>query len=235
LERGESVIPVSPPLGILLVMLVVLVISNAILIGLGVALASWARVVVSKVVWGFGPCIVRRGTFELRLVPMNAYMQFLGANPYITDEPPPLPRKLWFEASPVRRLVAFIVAPRVAPLVVSAIIVGPTRAVVAVATGFVDMFGAFTRWQSLLDGAAAVFVHEGFVATVGLALAKVLAIGLVALPFDAAWAFQQERAGKTSQQEQSSAMRVAKLRAVVLLVQLVLLAAWVVAAIRWVV
>lgn len=217
----------NPIVGIGLAVLAAASVANGTFAALGPLVAPWARVAVEKVVLGFGPALltrIARGVrVELRLVPLTAYLTFVGGNPIgEPPPPPPPPRVLWLEASPLRRVAAFVVAPRVLTLTIAALVLGPVRAVTAVATGLRDLPAAFYGARPLLDAAADTLAREGFVTLAAVALCKTVSVGLVALPTDTAHAAARRHGDG-----------LGKVRAALMLATLVLLVAWLVAVARW--
>jgi hypothetical protein len=155
-----------------------------------------------------------------------SYVQFVGANPYVEDEPPAPPLVLWRDAPRGRRAMAFVVLPRLAAFVPALVLLGPTRALAAVVHGVPQLFAAFGGGRNILDGAAAVLASEGFLVLFALAVCKSLSLGIVSLPTDLGYAI-------ASRSQATPEKSLVKVRATVMIGSIVLFLAWIVAWARW--
>jgi membrane-associated protease RseP (regulator of RpoE activity) len=192
-------------------------------------LARWARVAATKAALGFGPRLFSvpfgdagGAKLEVRLIPLNAFVQFAGANPYSEDPPPPPPLVLWSEAPVLRRIVGLVLPSRIVALGLAAALLGPSRACIALVEGCRDAFAAFYGAGPLLDRAAAIFANEGFVTLSAVTMTKCLAMQLWLAPSDILM-FVGEPHAKSA----------AKVRGVMLLLSFVYAGAWLVALVRW--
>jgi hypothetical protein len=198
-------------------------------------LARFARVELRQVVFGSGPKIfatrVGPTLFELRLLPITSWIKAAGQGVYEEGpiDPPIGPGRVpWREASPVRRVLAFVVAPRLVIFALAVIGVGPARASDALVRGIGQILagalGPFSTARTILASGAELLAREGAWVVISVALAKWSALGVLTLLSDAA--------GATDTSE-ARARTIAKVRAVMLLVVLALFASWLVASVTW--
>lgn len=189
------------------------------------AFGAWARVKVDEVRVGFGPALLKRHirgiSLVIALLPLGAYATIRGMNPYVEAEPPEPPLQLWGNAPKGRRILGLLLAPRLLPFVVGSALVGPRVFVEAAVTGVGDLFAALHAPLPLLDRAAEQLHARGFVALIGLAVAKLLSWHLLQLVPDLGRVFARDQ--KTA----------AKIFAVVQLAMLGIGVAWLVGVVRW--
>ncbi len=207
-----------------------------------VAMASstYARVQLARVSFGTGPKLWGRAVgptqIELRLLPISSFIVAEGQDPYEPEaelaavaarlRPGRLP---WREASPLRRILAFVLAPRLAVLAVAMAIVGPAEALASTARGTAEWasgaLGPLSTAPALLASGAAAIARDGFVVGVALVLTKWLAFSVVTLPFDLAGASERGSAERA----QTTAKRGVIGHVVVLAVSV----AWTVGLVSW--
>ncbi|HEY4116473.1 MAG TPA: hypothetical protein VGM56_01405 [Byssovorax sp.] len=201
-----------------------------------VALAPFARVWIVEGALGVGPKILEAriggALWRVRLIPWSSYVIAHGmqapelvsaeASAEAAARARDRGRLPWDEAPPTRRLFAFVVAPRLALFAVACAALGPARAAFAVVRGVPEVLFVGPSARAILDAAAAVGAREGFVTVAALAVCKLIALGVVALPTDLVFATSHR-----------SDAWLAKVRAGVMLVTLGLMLAWIVAWARW--
>jgi hypothetical protein len=200
------------------------------------ALAAFAQVELTRVVLGMGPRIATKrvgGTaLELRAVPISSYAMAVGQGLYPDDAGQPgalRPGRVpWREASPVRRALAFVVAPRLAGLVFGSLVLGPQRAAIASLRGAEQYvrgaLGPMSDAHALLDAGLDLLGREGVLVLAAVVVCKWVGFSLLTLPSDLAGAVDTSL---------SAARAIGKVRFLVLLVFLAMAASWIVACIAW--
>jgi hypothetical protein len=201
------------------------------------ALAKFARVELAHVVFGSGTKLFARRVgptmFELRLVPMQSWIKAVGQGVYQPAdhvEPPLRPgRVAWREASRARRVLAFVVAPRLVVFTVAAIGLGLARAGEALARGVAQLvtgaIGPFSTARAILDAGVDILAREGAWVVVAIALAKWVAFSVLTLPGDLAGAMDASEAQGRS---------IAKVRVALMLLFFAIAASWLLALVAWV-
>lgn len=196
------------------------------------ALAGFARVVLVDAAFGMGPKLVEKKLgatrWTLRLLPLNSWVKAAGQGVYDDEEVERAAlrpgRVLWREASPARRVLAFVVAPRVVVLVLAAVVLGPTGAVFATGRVIVQLvtgaLGPLSTAREILEGGAALLAREGALVIVALVSCKWLGFSVLTLPGDLAGATDTELA---------ASKKIAIARAVLMVVFLGLVVSWIVA------
>jgi hypothetical protein len=224
---------------LLLVFLGAGVLAVAIFTMVAMALAGFARIELAQVVFGLGPRIAtgRAGgtSVELRAVPISSYIMAVGQSPYGPEaaaEPGRLRpgRVSWREASPLRRALAFVAAPRLAVFVLASLVLGPQRAGLASVRGAAQYvrgaLGPLSDGRALIDAGLDLLTREGAVVLAAVVLCKWIGFSLLALPSDLAGAVDSSLA---------AALLIARVRAVVFFVFLAMAVSWIVAGVGWVV
>jgi hypothetical protein len=201
-------------------------------------LAGFAGVELTHAVFGSGPRVFGKKVgptlFELRAAPIQSWIKAVGHDPYEDEAELERARRAmrpgrvtWTEASPIRRVLVFVVAPRLAVFALAAIAIGPRRASLAAVRGVEQLvtgaLGPLSTARTILEGGAAALVEEGALVLLGLALAKWVAWSLLVLPTDLAGAIDRGGASKT----------VAKVRGVMLVASIPFGIVWLVAWIAW--
>lgn len=229
--------PVSPALALAAAMFAAGSIATVTFAGLGLAVAPFARVFLEKVTFGFGPRLlttrVGATVVSIHAFPITSSLTPFGAGVSPSEgegdasaaslPPSAVP---WFEASPWRRLLAFVVLPRILPLGIAAAILGPARAFRAAAEGLGEIvsgaLGPLSTAPALLDAAAAVYVREGFAVLAALAVGKWLSSSVLTLPGDVAFAVASKQRNL-----------VGKVRFTLTLILMLVYVPWIVGCVAW--
>jgi hypothetical protein len=203
------------------------------------ALARFARVALTDAALGIGPRLfaTRVGPTKIivRLVPINSWVRAAGQNPYETPEDAaaalgafPRDRVLWRDAPRLRKVLAFVVAPRLAVVGVALVPLGPSRVARATLAGVVQIvtgaLGPLSTARALLDAGAATLAREGALVVAAIVLCKWLSVSLLSLPGDLV---------TTLSRSDANAKTTAKLAVVQLFVFLAVFLSWLVAAVAW--
>jgi multisubunit Na+/H+ antiporter MnhB subunit len=223
---------VSPPILVAALLVAAGLVNAVLFLALGIGLAPFARVLVERAALGVGPRLftlrVAGVPIEIRAVPASSYLVVLGMSPLTPEDAPrpPPPLVLWLEASRLRRVLAFVIAPRLATFGVAAAVLGLPRAGGAVARGVVEVIqGALAPLSTgalVLRSGAGVLAREGVATFAMVALCKWLAFSLLTLPTDVAPAVAR-----------THERRVGVARVVAMLGVFAVWAAWAVAWIAW--
>jgi hypothetical protein len=228
---------VSGPILVLLCIVVGASIGALVFALASLALTPFARVFAHKVVIGSGPRVFalrRHGVdVELRLFPVVVSLEFFTAHSHVAEEELarqraalPTGRVAWVEAARWRRVLAFVLLPRVVTLALASLVLGPTRTLAATGRGVVEILHG--AWSPLAEGreiltqAATVALREGPRTLVALTLCKLVSYALIALPTDLPFAVTK-----------SLTSGFAKFRAAFMLFGLVLFVAWLIAWGSW--
>jgi hypothetical protein len=201
------------------------------------ALASFARVFPHRVVFGFGPRLLKTRVgatdLEIALLPYGATCSLYGANPYESEdvraaltERLPRGRLPWTDAPVGRRVLAFVIAPRLGWIAVAALLLGPARALRSTGVGLAEVLAGavspLSTAPATLQQGADILAREGFLVLTAAGLCKFASFSLLNLPGDLAHAALRSRGTV-----------VAKLRAIEMLALLAIGTAWIVAWVVW--
>jgi hypothetical protein len=201
------------------------------------ALASFARVFPHRVVFGFGPRLLKARVgatdLEIALFPNGSTIAIHGGNPYESSdvtasiaERLPVGRLAWTEAPIWRRAFAFAIAPRAAWILLAATLLGPTRALRSTAVGIVEMVAGtvspLSAAPATFQRGADILTSEGFLVLTAVALCKLSSFSVLSLPGDLAYAALRSRG-----------TAVVKVRGLAMLAFFAIYAAWMVGWGAW--
>jgi hypothetical protein len=223
---------VPPSILVAALVFAALLFNGVLFLVLGIGLAPFARVLVERAALGVGPRLfvlrVAGVPLEICAFPSSSHVVVNGMAPVEAEDAtrPPPPLVPWLEAPRLRRVLVFVVAPRLAAFALPAAVLDVPRAWGAVTRGVVEVVhgavGPLSAGQVILRGGAGILAREGAVALAMVAICKWLAFGMLTLPTDLAPAVAR-----------THDRRVLVARIVAMVAVLAAWAAWAVAWVAW--